>query len=111
MLYRLPPGFPLVDYFNPPGNCFSLGVEAFQPLLSLQQATDLCRSGVPAPHQVNFVHVALAHRYDSVQRWRLDTGTGGSGAPDSSNSIKSLSVSAMRALSRMAHFCVRFKKG
>ena len=108
MLYRLPPGFPLVDYFNPPGNCFSLGVEAFQPLLSLQQATDLCRSGVPEPHQVNFVHVALAHRYDFVQRWRLDTGSGGSGAP---GSIKSPSASAVRALARMAHFCVRFKKG
>jgi hypothetical protein len=28
VVYRLPPEFPLIDFFNPPNNCFSLGVRS-----------------------------------------------------------------------------------
>ena len=56
VLYRLPPGFPVIDYFNPPNNCFSVNVGK-KHLIDLEHVEKLCKV-VPLNKQVNFVHVS-----------------------------------------------------
>lgn len=103
VLYRLPDGFPLMDYYNPPNNCFSLGVGGHQ--IHLDHAVDLCTSVVPAKHQINFVYVTPTSNYSNVKRWQsFDTGSGGTKA------LGKLPTSTVRVLSRLVQFCMRFKK-
>jgi hypothetical protein len=103
VLYRLPVGFPLIDYFNPPNNCFSLGVGGHK--IHLGHAVDLCTKIVPAKTQVNFVFVTPSSNYAKVKRWQsFDTGAGGTMA------LGKLPSTTVRTLSRMVQFCMRFKK-
>ena len=105
VLYRLPDGFPLMDYFNPPNNCFSLGVGGHEIRLDQHDAVELCTSVVPAKHQVNFVYVTPSSNYSNVKRWQsFDTGSGGTKA------LGKLPSDTVRVLSRMVQFCMRFKK-
>ncbi len=102
VLYRLPGGFPLIDYYYPPNNCFSLGVGGHK--IHLGHAVDLCTSVVPAAHQVNFVYVTPSSNYGKVKHWQsYDTGNGGTKA------LGKLPSGTVRALSRMVQFCLRFK--
>lgn len=103
VLYRLPAGFPLIDYFNPPNNCFSLGVG--EHTIHLNQALDLCNKGIPPSQQVNFIFVTTFSNYDKENHWQsFDTGATG---------IKMLSALPdprhVRTLARMVQFCMRFK--
>jgi hypothetical protein len=103
VLYRLPEGFPLIDYYNPPNNCFSLGVGEHN--IHLDHAVDLCTRVVPAKHQVNFVYVTPSCNYGNVKRWQsFDTGSGGTKA------LGKLPSGTVRVLSRMVQFCMKFKK-
>jgi hypothetical protein len=102
-LYRLPDGFPLIDYFNPPNNCFSLGVGGRE--IHVDQVESLCRA-VPAEHQVNFVYVTPSRNYSKVKHWHsFDTGSGGG-----TKALGKLPVDTVRVLSRLVQFCMRFKK-
>lgn len=103
VLYRLPVGFPLIDYFNPPNNCFSLGVGGHK--IHLNHAVDLCTKGVHAKTPVNFVFVTPSSNYSKVKRWQsFDTGAGGALA------LGKLPSTTVREVSRMVQFCIRFKK-
>mmetsp|Transcript_10110 Transcript_10110/g.13877 ORF Transcript_10110/g.13877 Transcript_10110/m.13877 type:complete len:528 (+) Transcript_10110:111-1694(+) len=104
VLYRLPDGFPLMDYYNPPNNCFSLGVGGHK--IYLDHAVDLCTNVIPAKHQVNFVYVTPSRNYGNVKGWHsFDTGSGGT------KTLGMLPSGTVRVLSRMVQFCMRFKKG
>lgn len=89
VLYRLPDGFPLMDYYNPPNNYFSLGVGKHKILLD--HAVQLCTSVIPVQHQINFVYVTPTCNFCNVKRWQ------------------SFDTSTARTLSRMVQFCMRFK--
>jgi hypothetical protein len=103
VLYRLPDGFPLMGYYNPPNNCFSLGVGGHK--IHLDHAVDLCTSVVPVKHQINFVYVTPSNNYGNVKRWQsYDTGSEGTKV------LGMLPSGTVRALSRMVQFCLRFKK-
>jgi hypothetical protein len=103
VLYRLPDGFPLMDYYNPPNNCFSVGVGGHK--IHLDHAVDLCTSVVPVKHQINFVYVTPSSNYGNVKRWQsYDTGSEGTKV------LGMLPSGTVRALSRMVQFCLRFKK-
>eukprot|EP01033_Poteriospumella_lacustris_P018018 gene18018-12918_t len=72
VLYRLPPGFPVIDYFNPPNNCFSVNVGK-KHLIDLEHVEQLCEV-VPLSKQVNFVHVSPSCAYTAMmycQRFKL----------------------------------------
>jgi hypothetical protein len=56
VLYRLPSGFPVIDYFNPLNNCFSVKVGK-KHLIDLEHIEKMCKV-VPLNKQVNFVHVS-----------------------------------------------------
>eukprot|EP01031_Cornospumella_fuschlensis_P029571 gene29571-35696_t len=102
VLYRLPDGFPLIDYFNPPNNCFSLGVDGHE--IHLDQAVDLCASVAPVKHQVNFVCVTPSSNYSNVERWQsFGIGSGGTKA------LGKLPSDTVLVLSRLVQFCMRFK--
>lgn len=58
VLYRLPPGFPLMDYFNPPNNCFSVRVGKKHPI-DLRQTLKLCKDVIPSDKQINLFTFAL----------------------------------------------------
>eukprot|EP00975_Prorocentrum_lima_P027785 5842752-Prorocentrum_lima.AAC.1 len=105
VLYRLPDGFPLMDYYNPPNNCFSLGVGGHK--IHLDHAVDLCTSVIPEKHQnqINFVYVTPTSNYRNVKRWQsFDTGSGGTKA------LGKLPTNTVRVLSRLVQFCMSFKK-
>eukprot|EP00974_Lingulodinium_polyedra_P071435 6911255-Lingulodinium_polyedra.AAC.1 len=103
VLYRLPAGFPLIDYFNPPNNCFSLGVG--EHTIHLNQAVDLCTKGIPGPQQVNFIFVTTSSNYYKVKRWQsFDTGAEGT------KMLSALSDTHVLTFARLVQFCMRFKK-
>jgi hypothetical protein len=102
VLYRLPSGFPLMDYYNPPNNCFSLGVGEHE--ISLKQAEELCTSVIRADLQVNFVYVTPAVNYDKVKRWQSFEG-----GSEGTKVLGKLPSDTIRLLSRMVQFCMKFK--
>lgn len=103
VLYRLPDGFPLITYFNPPNNCFFVGVG--ENKIHLDHAVDLCNSIIPVKHQVNFVYVTSSFNYRQVKHWQsFDTDSGGT------KTLGRLSIDTARVLSRLVQFCMRFKK-
>jgi hypothetical protein len=103
VLYRLPDGFPLIHYYNPPNNCFSVGVG--EHILHLGHAVDLCKNVIPSEHQVNFVYVTPTSNYDIVKRWQsFDAGSEGEKV------LGRLPSNTVRVLARMVQFCMRFKK-
>jgi hypothetical protein len=92
-----------MGYYNPPNNCFSLGVGGHK--IHLDHAVDLCTSVVPVKHQINFVYVTPSSNYGNVKRWQsYDTGSEGTKV------LGMLPSGTVRALSRMVQFCLRFKK-
>ena len=62
VLYRMPPGFPVIDYFNPPNNFFSVNVGK-KHLFDLKHVEELCKVVVPLNKQINFVHVCPSQAY------------------------------------------------
>jgi hypothetical protein len=57
VLYRLPPGFPVIDYFNPPNNCFSVNVGK-KHLIDLKHVKKLCQ--VVPPRQAGQLRACLS---------------------------------------------------
>ena len=101
VLYRLPSGFPLMDYYNPPNNCFSLGVGEHK--INMRHALNLCNS--VAPNQVNFVYVTPFRNYNNMKRLQsFDTGN------DGIKILGRLPTETISILSRMLQRCMRFKK-
>jgi hypothetical protein len=105
VLYRLPPGFPVIDYFNPPNNCFSVNVGK-KHLIDLGHVEKLCKV-VPLNKQVNFVHVSPSRTYTATkycQSFKLPDGT-----KPKQSVLHKLPPLTIQGLSRMAQFCMRFK--
>lgn len=76
VLYNLPDGFLLIDYFYAPKVCFSLGVG--EHTINLDHAVDLCSRAVSGNQQVNFVYVTPSHNFNNITRWQsYDTGSEG----------------------------------
>lgn len=103
VLYRLPQGFPIMDYYNPPNNCFSLGVGGHK--INLDHAVSLCKDVIPANQQVNLVFVTPSINYVKVKHWmsfEID--------PKKQKILGKLPADKVRILSRMVQFCMRFKK-
>ncbi len=60
---------------------------------------------VPKKHQINFVYVTPTNNFSNVKRWQsFDTGSEGTKV------LGKLPSDAIRVLSRMVQFCMRFKK-
>jgi hypothetical protein len=101
VMYQLPSNFPLIDYFNPPNNCISLGVG--DHTIKLDDAEKLCDALLPFNKQINFVYTTPSRNYDKVNRWQsFEKG-------NSQQVLAKLSVGKQRKLSRMVQFCMRFK--
>ncbi len=79
VLYRMPHGFPLMDYFNPPNNCFSCNVGQ-KHTINLKHALDLCDILVSKENknnddqvlveQINFIHVTTKNTFDKMNHWQ-----------------------------------------
>lgn len=101
VVYRLPPEFPLIDFFNPPNNCFSLGVGDHK--IKLDPALKLCNA-LSATQQVNFVYLTPTANYENVKRWQsFQKGK-------AEKSFGKLPVATMQSLARMVQFCMKFKR-
>jgi hypothetical protein len=113
VLYRLPTGFPVIDYFNPPNNFFSVNVGK-KHLIDLGHVEKLCKV-VPLNKQVNFVHVSPTRTYTAVKYcqsfklpqnfFTLPDGT----KPKQSVLHKLPPAQTIQGLSRIVQFCMRFK--
>jgi hypothetical protein len=105
VLYRLPPGFPMIDYFNPPNNCFSVNVGK-KHLIDLGHAKKLCEV-VALNKQVNFVHVSPSSAYAAMkygQSFKLPDGT-----KPKQSVLHKLPAQTIQGISRIVQFCLRFK--
>jgi hypothetical protein len=111
VLYRLPPGFPVIDYFNPPNNCFSVNV-GNKHLIDLQHVEKLCKV-LPLHKQVNFVHVSPSHTYRAMkycQSFKLPCNfTLLDGTRPKQSVLHKLPAQTIEGLSRIVQFCMRFK--
>ena len=111
VLYRLPTGFPVIDYFNPPNNCFSVNVGK-KYLIDLEQVEKLCKV-VPLNKQVNFVHVSPSRAYTAMkycQSFKLPHNfTLLDGTKPKQSVLHKLPVQTIQGLSRIVQFCMRFK--
>lgn len=111
VLYRLPPGFPIIDYFNPPNNCFSVNVGK-KHLIDLGHAEKLCEV-VPLDKQVNFVHVSPSHTFAAMkysQSFKLpDNFRPPDGTKPKQSVLHKLPAQTIQGLSRIVQFCLRFK--
>jgi hypothetical protein len=100
VMYRLPAQFPLIDFFNPPNNCFSLGVGNHQ--IKLNPALKLCKT-LPSK-QINFIYVTPTENYKNIKYWQsFQQGK-------QATIFGKLAPCDMKALSRMVQFCMRFRK-
>lgn len=66
-LYKLPPRFPLIDYFNPPNNCFSLGVG--HHTIQLGHALELCEL-LQSENRINFVYITTIQNSEKNGYWQ-----------------------------------------
>lgn len=66
-LYKLPPRFPLIDYFNPPNNCFSLGVG--HHTIHLGHALELCEL-LQSENRINFVYITTIQNSEKNGYWQ-----------------------------------------
>jgi hypothetical protein len=111
VLYRLPPGFPVIDYFNPPNNCFSVNVGK-KHLIDLEHVEKLCKV-VPLNKQVNFVHVSPSRAFTAMkycQSFKLPQNfTLLDGTKPKQSVLHKLPAQTIQGLSRMVQFCMRFK--
>jgi hypothetical protein len=101
VVYRLPPEFPLIDFFNPPNNCFSLGVGDHK--IKLDPVLKLCNA-LPATQQVNFVYLTPTANYENVKRWQSFQKS------NAEMSFGKLPFATMQSLARMVQFCMKFKR-
>ncbi len=111
VLYRMPPGFPVIDFFNPPNNFISVNVGK-KHLIDLGHMEKLCKV-VPMNQQVNFVHVSPSRTYTAMKycqsfklpdKFKLSDGT----MPKQSV-LHKLPSQTIQGLSRIVQFCMRFK--
>jgi len=103
VLYRMPPGFPVIDYFSPPNNLFSVNVGKKHDI-NLVQVEKLCQV-IPYNMQVNFVHVSPSRAYAAMkfcQSFKLPDG--------SQRVLHKLPSHTIQGLARMVQFCLRFKR-
>ena len=110
VLYRLPPGFPVIDYFNPPNNCFSVNVGK-KHLIDLEHVEKLCKV-VPLNKQVNFVHVSPSRTYTAMkycQSFKLQNFTLLDGTKPKQSVLHKLPAQTIQKLSRIVQFSMRFK--
>jgi hypothetical protein len=112
VLYRLPTGFPVIDYFNPPNNCFSINVGK-KHLIHLQHVEQLCNDVIPQNMQVNLIHVSPSRTYTATKycksfelphNFKLPDGT----MPKQSVLHKLPPLNIQR-IARMVQFCMRFE--
>jgi hypothetical protein len=100
IMYRLPQSFPLIDFFNPPNNCFSLGVG--DHTLKLDQAVSLSEN--LQVRQVNFIFTTTSANYPSVKHWQsFEVGK-------ETKAFGKLPKLQMQKLAKLVQFCMRFKK-
>ena len=100
VMYRLPANFPIMDYFNPPNNCFSLGVG--DHTIKLDPAVELCKT-LPS-QQINLIYLTPSKNYPKINRWQsFEKGK-------SQQALGKLSPKEIQALSRLVQFCMRFKR-
>lgn len=111
VLYRMPPGFPLMDFYNPPNNCFSVNIGQ-KHAINLNHAEDLCNELIAKKNekgeqvqQINFIHVTTEHTYNNMNRWQSFALRGGK-----QQALGKLSSEKIGKLSRIVQFCLRFKK-
>lgn len=111
VLYRLPPGFTVIDYFNPPNNCFSVNVGK-KHFIDLEHVEKLCKV-VPLNKQVNFVHVSPSRAYTAMkycQSFKLPQNfTLLDGTKPKQSVLHKLPAQTIQGLSRIVQFCMRFK--
>ena len=100
VMYRLPADFPIMDYFNPPNNCVSVGVGAHT--IKLDPALELCRT-LPSK-QINLIYLTPSDNYPKINRWQsFEKGK-------SQQALGKLPTKEIKALSRLVQFCMRFKR-
>jgi hypothetical protein len=111
VLYRLPPGFPVIDYCNPPNNCLSVNVGK-KHLIDLEHVEQLCKV-VPLNKQVNFVHVSPSRAYMAMkycQSFELPQNiTLLDGTKPEHSVLHKLPAQTIQGLSHIVQFCMRFK--
>jgi hypothetical protein len=100
VMYRLPDKFPIMDYFNPPNNCFSLGVG--DHTIKLDPAMELCET-LPSK-QINFIYVTTSENYPKINRWQSFM------RANSQQALGKLPTKEIKALSRLVQFCMKFKR-
>ncbi len=99
--YKLPSNFPLIDYFNPPNNCFSLGVG--DHTIKLDDAEKLCKTLLPYNNQINFIYVTPTANYDDVNRWQsFEKGK-------TQQVLGKLPTNKQKQLLKLVQFCMKFK--
>ncbi len=108
VLYRMPPGFPLMDYFNPPNNCFSCNVGE-KHTINLKHALDLCDILVfkqinnQVVKEINFIHVTTEKTFDKMN-YRQSFFNG-----QKQMTLNKLAEEEKSKLSPIVQFCLRFK--
>lgn len=111
VLYRLPPGFPVIDYLNPLNNCFSVKIGK-KHLIDLEHVEKLYKV-VPLNKQVNFVHVSPSRAYTAMmycQRFKLPQNfTLLDGTALSPSRVHKLPAQTIQGLSLIVQLCMRFK--
>lgn len=101
VIYRLPADFPLIDFFNPPNNCFSLGVG--DHTIKLDAALELCNT-LQQSKQINFIYTTPSANYFNVQRFQsFQKG-------NNTKTLGKLPTGDIKRLSRLVQFCMRFKR-
>ncbi len=112
VLYRMPRGFPLMDYFNPPNNCFSCNVGQ-RHTINLKHALDLCDVLVSKENknndnqvlveQINFIHVTTKEMFEKINRWQSFSSS------QKQMTLDKLNTNQISKLSAIVQFCLRFK--
>jgi hypothetical protein len=100
VMYRLPDEFPIIDYFNPPNNCFSLGVG--DHTIKLDPAMELCKT-LPSK-QINLIYLTTSENYPKINRWQSFK------RGNSQQALGKLPTKEIKALSGLVQFCMRFKR-
>jgi hypothetical protein len=100
VMYRLPDKFPVMNFYNPPNNCFSLGIG--DHTIKLDPALELCKT-LPST-QINLTYITTSENYPKINRWQsFERG-------NSQKALGKLPTKEIKALSRLAQFCMRFKR-
>ena len=101
VVYRRPPECPLIDFFNLPNNCFSLGVGDHK--IKLDFVLKLC-GALSATKQVNFVYLTPTANYENVKRCQAFQ------KEKAEMSFGQLPVAKMQSLARILQFCMKLKR-